>query len=129
MRDIVHNVGVVTAIGPAVQTGQVTGSIVDLQGFESVAAIVQTGAVAGAGDFSVKLQHSDTTATGDFVDVGADALMGAFPGTLEADTVATVGYCGNKRYVRAVLTKATGTSIAAGVTFLKGHPHDAPVVA
>lgn len=127
MRDIVHNIGIVTAIAPAVQTGQVTGTMADILGFESIAAVVHTGAIVSAGDFSIKLQHSDTTTAGDFEDCAATDIVGTFPATLEADALVKVGYKGNRRYLRPVLSKNGGTSIAAGVIFVKGHPHDAPV--
>lgn len=39
-----------------------------------------------------------------------------------------VGYIGNKRYLRTVLTKNGGTSIAAGAVVIKGHAHQRPVV-
>ncbi|MCV0387676.1 MAG: hypothetical protein K5821_14890 [Nitrobacter sp.] len=49
------------------------------------------------------------------------------PDALEASTVYKQGYKGSKRYVRAVITKTSGTSVAAGAVFVLGHPHDAPV--
>ncbi len=54
-------------------------------------------------------------------------LLGTLPAALEADTVCKQGYKGTKRYIRAVITKTSGTSIAAGAVFALGHPHDAPV--
>jgi len=40
---------------------------------------------------------------------------------LAADSVYWVGYRGGKRYVRVVITKNSGTSIAAGAVVVKGH--------
>lgn len=127
MRDLVHNIGAVQVVGPAVLTATTTSAAIDLSGFGSAALIVNTGAVAGSGDFSAKLQESDTTTSGDFTDVAAADLQGALPASLAADSVVKVGYGGNKRYLRAVITKNGGTSIAAGAVLLKGSARLAPV--
>ena len=63
----------------------------------------------------------------DFTDVAAGDLLGILPAALEASTVYSQGYKGTKRYIRAVITKTSGTSIAAGAVFALGHPHDAPI--
>ncbi len=127
MRDIVHNIGIVQALGPAVLAATTTGAALDLKGFESAAVVINTGAIAGSGDFTAKLQESDTTTSGDFTDVAASALQGAFPASLVADSVVKVGYAGFKRYVRLVVTKNSGTSIAAGAVLVKGHAAQRPV--
>ena len=49
------------------------------------------------------------------------------PTALEASSVYTVGYIGKRRYVRAVITKTSGTSIGAGAAFVLGLPSIAPV--
>lgn len=127
MRDLMNNVGVVQAIGPAVLSATATGPALDLFGFNSAVLVVNTGAVAGSGNFTAKLQESDTTTAGDFTDVAAAHLHGAFPASLSADAVLKVGYRGHKRYVRAVITKNSGTSIAAGAVLVKGDAASRPV--
>ncbi|MEF2548535.1 hypothetical protein VQ045_15350 [Aurantimonas sp. E1-2-R+4] len=127
MRDIANNIGVVQAVAPAVLSATNTSPAIDLIGFDSAAVIVNSGAIVTAGDFTAKIQESDTTTSGAFTDVAADEMVGAFPASLAADSVAKVGYIGNKRYVRTVLTKNGGTSIAAGVMVVKGHAADRPV--
>jgi hypothetical protein len=127
MRDLASNIGAVLALSPAVQAATIKGNAVDLIDFDSAVVIVNTGAVAGAGDFAAKLQESDTTTDGDFTDVAADDLIGVQPATLAADTSVKQGYIGMKRYIRVVLTKNTGTSIAAGAVVVRGHPHLVPV--
>lgn len=127
MRDIANNVGLAASLVPAVQSATLKGSAVDLLGFESVVLVVNTGAIAGDGLYVMSMQHSDTSVDGDFVDVPAADRVGTLPAALEASTVYKQGYIGNKRYVRAVITKTSGTSIAAGAVFVKGRPHNAPV--
>lgn len=125
MRDLTSNIGAAVAIAPAVHTATATGGAVDLKGFNRVAVVVATGAVAGDGDFSVKLQDSSDGTN--FADVAAHYADSNAPATLEANSVYKLGYRGHKRYIRAVLTKASGTSIAASAVAVLGDPAVAPV--
>lgn len=127
MRDISHNIGVKNALSPAVQAATIKGTAIDTAGFNSVAFVVNTGAIVSAGDFTATLQESDTTTDGDFTNVTAVDQTGAFPASLAADSSVKAGYIGNKRYVRVVLTKNSGTSIAAGAVAVLGHAADRPV--
>jgi len=127
MRDIVHNIGALLVVPPAVQAATVTSATVDLLGFDSVAFLVNTGAIVGSGNFTAKVQASDTDVDANFVDVPANLLQGALPPVLTATSSAKVGYRGFKRYVRIVLTKNSGTSIAADIVAIKSHAVDRPV--
>ncbi|ASP85472.1 hypothetical protein CDO26_13245 [Sinorhizobium meliloti] len=127
MRDIVHNIKTVQAIVPAVLAASANGAAIDLKGVGSVAIVLNTGAIEAAGDFTAKLQESDTTTSGDFADVDASHVMGELPASLAANSVVKVGYRGFKRYVRVVLTKNGGTSIAAGAVAVMGYVQDRPV--
>lgn len=127
MRDAISNISPVAAVAPAVLSATNTSEPVDIRGYDAVALIISTGAIAGAGDFTAKLQESETTTSGDFSDVVAADLSGAFPATLEAATVYKVGYLGKRPYLRTVLTKNSGTSIAAGAIIERSHPRAAPV--
>lgn len=127
MRDIYHNVGAALALSPAVQAATVNGVAVDLKGFNSALVVVNTGAIVGAGDFTAKLQESNTTTSGDFTDVAPADLQGALPASLTADGAFRQGYIGKRRYIRVVVTKNGGTSIAAGAVVVKGEPYLAPV--
>jgi len=127
MRDIVNNIGAVQALAPQVLAATATGSALDLLDFGSAAVLINTGAIVSAGNFTAKLQESDTTTEGDFADVATSDLDGAFPAALAADSVVKVGYRGFKRYIRLVVTKNSGTSIAAGAILVKGHAAERPV--
>ncbi|SLN36625.1 hypothetical protein AQS8620_01306 [Aquimixticola soesokkakensis] len=126
MKDIYSNIGMVQSTVPAVLAATTTDTGIDLQGFNSALVIVTTGAIVGDGDYTTKLQESDALAA-DYTDVDAAYLLGSFPATLEAASIVKVGYVGNKRYIRTVTTKNGGTSIAAAIVVVKGHPNDAPV--
>ncbi len=127
MKDLYSNVTAAVALAPAVQSSATTGGAIDLRAHGSCIIAVNTGAIAGDGDFGVKLQHSDTTTGGDFVDVPAGLFSSNAPATLLAASAYKLGYKGTKRYVRLALTKTGGTSIAAGATAILGAPAVAPV--
>lgn len=127
MRDLYSNIGAVLALAPAVAAASADGIAIDTKGFNRVAFLVNTGAIVSAGDFSVKLQESDTTTGGDFTDVDADFVDTNAPATLAATSAYKLGYRGHKRYVRLALTKAGGTSIALGAVAVLADPADAPV--
>ncbi|WAJ30958.1 hypothetical protein [Antarcticirhabdus aurantiaca] len=127
MRDIVHNIKAVAAVPAATRTATFTSDPVDLLGFDSVALVVNTGTVSGSGNMTVKLQESDTTTAGDFIDVPAGLLQGGIAGALVQNGTAKVGYRGFKRYLRAVFTFNSGTSVSTSGTFLLGKAADKPV--
>lgn len=127
MRDLASNISVTLALAPAVKTGAGDGIAIDTRGFDSVAFIVNTGAIAGAGDFGVKVQESDTATGGDFTDAAAAVVSSNAPATMAAASTYKVGYTGFKRYVRLQLTTAGGTSIAAGAVAVLGHATQRPV--
>lgn len=127
MRELYNNIGLVQATIPAVLAATDTSAAIDLAGFDSATVLITTGAIVSSGNFTTKLQESDTTTSGDFTDVAAGDLVGSFPASLAADSLYKVGYSGTKRYVRTVTTKNSGTSIIAGVFVAKGHPLTGPV--
>jgi len=122
MSDLKNNIAAVLALSPAVHAAtKADATIIDLQGAGSATVIINTGAIAGEGDYTISLRHGDASdLTGDAAASGDD-LLGAFPATLAADSSYAVGYRGGKRYVRVVITKNSGTSIAAGAVIIKGH--------
>ncbi|KQX42418.1 hypothetical protein ASD04_00135 [Devosia sp. Root436] len=126
MRDLYHNIAAVPALAPAVQAASIDGAAIDLLGFNRAAIIVSTGAIVSTGDFSVKLQESDASGSG-FADVDVAYVDTDAPATLEATSAYRLGYRGHKRYIRTVLTKAGGTSIAASAVAVLGDPATAPV--
>lgn len=114
MRDLYSNIQAVAALAPSVKSASVDGAAIDLKGVNRMAFALNTGAIVSSGDFSAKVQESDTTTGGDFADVDASFLDSDAPATLVANSAYRLGYRGHKRYARIVLTKTGGTSIAAG---------------
>ncbi len=128
MHDLIHNLGVVPMLAPAVLSATTTSEPVDLIGFDSGMVVVQTGAIVGAGDFTAKLQDSETGAPDDFTDVDSFLLLDPLPASLPASATVKIGSLSVQRFVRVVITKNSGTSIAASVVAVKGHPRQRPVV-
>jgi hypothetical protein len=108
-------------------------ALIDMRGWEGLTVLVDTGTVTDAGTaagFTMKLQHSNTTVTGDFVDVtAADLLPAGGTTTVTVTTDAAnnllagaIGYTGNLRYVRAVFTGTSGTNATVQPVFVRGRP-------
>ncbi|HEV7417298.1 MAG TPA: hypothetical protein VGN98_14175 [Tianweitania sediminis] len=127
MRDLYSNIGAKVALKPAVVTAAGNGEAIDTHGFGRVAFAIATGAVAGSGDFGVKLQESDNGSTGWSDVTDAHQLQSNAPATLEADSAYRVGYLGHKRYVRLAVTKAGGTSVALAAIAITGNNASRPV--
>lgn len=125
LRDLASNLDVRESIRPAVHTASVNGQTVDMRGYNSALVAITVGAVAGSGNVTPKMQESDDDST--WSDVAAADLQGSFPADLAADTVYKVGYLGSKRYVRAVGTLNSGTSVAYAAAFVLGDANLLPV--
>jgi hypothetical protein len=126
-RDLASNLAIRESIRPAVHSAAtVTGEVVDTRGFDSAMVAVAVGAVAASGNVTLKLQHSETTSGGDFSDVTAADLVGAFPAALLTNTAFRVGYTGPRRYLRVFGTLNSGTSVAYSAAVVLGSPAQAP---
>lgn len=106
------------------------GNIIDMRGFESLTFVTYTGIVTDAGTasgFSFEVQESDTTADADFTAVADADLLGLESAlTVTSDTddeklIGSIGYIGDKRYVRIVATGTSGTDAVVVVAAIKGH--------
>lgn len=108
------------------------GDIIDLQGFNACTFAFQTGTVTD-GDYTVLIEEGDDSGLSDAAAVADADLIGTEAGaSFSADTddnvVGTVGYRGDKRYVRLSIVSTNTTSGAVvGATALLGHAHEAPV--
>lgn len=126
-RDLKSNVSPASSVLPLLRTASVNGSGVDLREFDSATAIVHAGTVTD-GTHTPKLQESADNST--FTDVATADLQGSFTAITSSadDGVQQVGYLGDLRYIRVVIT-ATGspsTGGTIGATIVRGHPHACP---
>lgn len=137
MRDLISNNQFVRGANQTLSgTTPNASALIDTRGFSGATLYLMTGAVTDAGTtagFTMKLQHSDTTAAADFVDVPAAQKLGDDLTVTSDDDdnilVGGIGYVGIKRYVRAVITGTTGTNAVVNVLAHLGKPHRAPVAA
>ena len=142
MRDLKNNIGVVQSLAPAARSSDADGTGVDLQGFESATIVIDMGAegitLASTNKIEIELEHSDDNST--FTDVTSSAdVIGATPDSngviatfddpAEAPAIASVGYIGGKRYIRAVanFSGTHGTATPLAVSVIKGHARSNPV--
>jgi len=107
-------------INPAAYTSTVTGSGVDLQGYQAASVHFHIGAWTD-GKWVCTLQECDDNST--FTEVADGNLIGTMPTISGRSNVSLtpVGYKGTKRYIR-VLGTASGGSTGAifGATIIKG---------
>jgi hypothetical protein len=134
MRDLLKNTTLVRGANQTLSGVTPNNSaLIDTKGYSGLTVYLATGAVTDAGTadgFTMKLQHSDSTLGTSFVDVPADELNGSTVSVL-LDTddniiAGGIGYVGNKRYVRAVVTGTTDTDAVVNVIGHLGKPHQAP---
>jgi len=99
------------------------GAEVDMQGFEALTFFASLGAL-GVG--LVKIQESDTSGSGftDVTDVNDFLGTSATPALVQSDVV-SIGYVGNKRFVRPVIVLTTGGDVSC--PGILGYPHLATV--
>lgn len=121
--DLKSVVDAVDTFLPVARTASGTGSAVDLRGYESAAAYVSVGAMAG-GTITPSLQDSSDGTT--YTAVGTADLDGTFAAITAGTSTQRVGYKGDNRYIRGVFTQAGGT-MDASFAILRGHPHRAPL--
>lgn len=114
MRDIKNNVDVAQSLVPAARTASANGSGVDLLGYDSAMVVFNCG-VRTDGTHTPSVEESDDNSS--FSAVAANDLQGSLV-AMTSSSVQRIGYIGNKRYVRAVITAAgatTGALTAASV--------------
>ena len=112
LRDFYSNYAVRTALLPASYAATTNGIAVDVKDVLSAAIHLSVGAITGAAAFSAKLQESSDNAA--WNDVPAAQMQSDAPAVLLTNFSYRLGYIGGKRYFRAVLTLASGTSAIMG---------------
>lgn len=126
-RDLVSKIAGRESVRPAVLSGTTSGEIVDLRGFESAVAHIQTGAIVSSGNFTPSIQIGDDSGLSDAETIAAPDLLTSLTDPLAANSVYLVGFRVRKRYARVVLTKNSGTSIAAGASIIGDNAGQTPV--
>lgn len=112
-RDLYSGFVAAVALVPAVQAAAVSGASVDVSQANGVTFVISTGAIVGAGDFGVTVEESLDGITWGAAPA-ARVKRPNVPATLLQNATYKIGYYGKLKFVRVNLTKAGGTSIAAG---------------
>ena len=128
LRDIHSHLGPAQSLAPAAYTSDTDGSGVDLRGFDSAMVLIDVGAYTD-GTHTFEVQESDDDSN--YTAVADADLQGTEPvvdGAGAATQTYKIGYTGDSRYVRVVVT-ATGTSSGAvyGGSVIRSHAHQTPV--
>jgi hypothetical protein len=133
MRDLMNRLHFKQAFFTAATDNTASSGSLDLQGYDSVVLLINTGTLADAdATFAVTFKESATGAfSGEENDVAAAELLGTL--ALASFTFADdnkcfkIGYRGGKRYVKAIVTpSANGSAANLCATWVLGAPHDAP---
>ena len=119
MFDMKSDLNFTRAANLTVGNNTQNSALIDMQGWSALTVVCHTAAITAAGaNITFKLQHSDTTVGSSFADCTTDEVIGAAdPVDDDADDnliKGTIGYRGNKRYVRLV---AVGSASANGIVF------------
>jgi len=111
-------------------TTKAEGDWIDMQGFESLTFTVSTGTVTDAGTasgFSFQVEEGDdttdagATAVADADLIGLESALTVTAATDDDKFIGTIGYRGDKRYVRMTAVGTTLTNAAVTSHAIKGH--------
>lgn len=116
---------VVTRVSNAAAAGAtaINCTSVDMAGFDAVTFVASFGALTATQVTGLKLQHSDDNST--FTDVTSGATAALADGDGNKQLAATYKRP-TKRYVRAVITRATANAVVDGVTAIQYRPRTLP---
>jgi hypothetical protein len=149
MQDLNSNLAPVQALAARTintTSGALVSGNVDLAGFNAAQIVVHFGEIIemgasplGSAQIAFKLEHADDNGSGapgtyaNVTDADVSGVSGIAAGVVaspNSDLVpVTVGYVGDKRFLRATLTPTGLTSGGpVGVIVNRGHPRHAPVI-
>ena len=106
------------------------GSIIDMQGYEALEFIIQSGTIT-TGVFTPKLEHGDDSGLSDAVVVPNDFRLGTIASATfsaaDDDVTKQLGYVGKKRYVRLSIVTSSSANGAIGAIAVRGHKKSAEI--
>lgn len=136
MKDMHKNISVVHVIKPvAVGTTGIAGgqlsAVIDRRGFEAVEFLFNSGGSASVADTITPIVYESAATGSGFTSVANADLIGdetALTLTTSAGKAKSIGYRGNKRYLKLRLYGlGTATALVAAMAVL-GRPNIAPIV-
>lgn len=133
MRDLHSNIKPLVALSTTAISSNTTtvGEIIDLQSFESLEFIIQSGNLTD-GTYTVLIEEgedsglSDASAVDDKDLLGTEALASFV--SSEDNTLKKIGYTGGMRYARlSIISASTSTGGTIGAIAVKGNASHLPV--
>lgn len=123
--DMVNNIKVVNAInGQTLTNDSADSAAIDTAGYESVTVVAQMAAYTSGGA-KISLSECDEE-SGSYTPVAVDDLINQ-PATMnKAGAIDSVGYRGNKRYLKVKIAKVSSISADVGAAVILGHPKHKP---
>ena len=145
MKDLYNHIALDDSFENQTISATQTAVEIDLAGCNSVVFAIVFGAEGGTLSeslgWTVTMTHADDDGTGvagDYANVAAKDVQGVTPSSgviitlddaAEDSTVYKVGYVGDKRFVKLLLTEVgTTTGIPVTILTIKSHLQDVPVV-
>lgn len=140
MRDLHNRIEVVSILSPIVVTATATpANDIDLAGWNSAELIIDVGLganLASGTSFAFTLQDSPDGTTYSNVEtadmLGVTVTAGnilTLDSAAEDNTIYHFGYIGGQRYLQLTYTATGSPSVLFGVSLIKGHGQDKPVIA
>lgn len=137
MKDLHANLKFSRGMSPVAATTDNTAyvsQILDMKGYDAAEFVWAAGSIADADvTFTVLVEHGNDSGLSDAAAVADDQLTNteasAAPTFGSDNAVGSIGYLGDKRYVRVTITPAanSGNIFLAGV-WIQGYPSLAPTV-
>ena len=135
-RDIHNSMIVTSAIAPVADAGTTSGAIIDTNEADSLEFVGVLANLAG-GTFDLSIEQGDDPTLADVTTANVNDVLGAgdivadgTPGpgviSLDADGEFKIGYVGDKRYVRVVLTEVGGATGDLAALSVQEHLHRSP---
>jgi len=122
IKDQKNILKVLGTIAPQAATGNLTGTVVAVEGFE---AVTLYGHGDGTAIGTIKIQECATSG-GTYTDVAAADVIGTQDIAINATyTDVTIGYIGSLGFVKAFYTDGTNGDVSA--SFILGHASISPV--
>ncbi|MGH0051931.1 MAG: hypothetical protein ACQ5SW_00890 [Sphaerochaetaceae bacterium] len=132
MKDLKSVIKAIAAIAPVSGKATAAAIAIDRQGYESVTVVstLGAGAYTSSAYYTPTLTESDDGVT--YTAVPENKYIGDLTpvkATISAAEVRTIGYIGDKRYVKfaQVVTGTLGADVIVAAVAVLGHPHLSPV--
>lgn len=121
------NVKISTAVTPtegAAAATDLTGTILDMQGFEGVLVVVRMGAITAGAVTSIKMQQDTDSAGGTMADL--EGTSQTIADTDDDKTFYIDLYKPRERYVRLYVDRATQNAVVASAEYIQYGARDMP---